>query len=897
MQNNDINKIIEKDIDILFNYDKQTVECLLKNNTVAKFFRDKNKNEIIELQKDNLKYVGLKDGYGIVMRKPKESANKYVYYGNFDINFDQKIFKPKKDKKYDIEIYNTSENGDKNLFEAQSLLDENFVLNDKEYNERYIIDWGYGEYSGVIKDDKKVEKCTIINRDGFYELNLKNGDAFFVEQKGSIYMGKANGKLQRHGEGTLLLGNGVQAEGSFFNGVKEGKVEYKYIDGDRFIDQYHTGYNVSKKDKIKKEQSNLIIFDETDVKEEANRIETRKVKYFDVNKDKKKIKKETYEQKKDKHVKIIIVKHGYFNESPWVFDRSICFGEDIDNDTVKYLNSFKENKDIKSFYISSHACKGALSNLNGYSVKDIIEDVVKNTNNCIGFVSFAVSEYGISSQNVINKNSKIGLKRFITNKPNDKSGYLYHQQYVDLNKDHFFKYYCCLKHDNKIKFLQIPHDLCYWREYLIDNGLFKDALDTVIKDEPYTFKYKYVEEGEQKEKEITISNFKEIKLSDIADDKDLLQSFVKQIKNSNQSPKNISNFLQKIKYLKDNELFKNSVIRYYKGEISYVETIVNNSLSRLYMNTDKYQEDMQEKKWYFFDNSMDKIVLKHIGNLDENNKRYKYIKTLIYNKNNNIDDENYDVAYVGGAKMVKEGCNMKVCFDGKGCLNLLNNKYHKGEFKDNDLCNGELYREEKGGEILVQVKNFKFEGEGDFIFNDGLKFKGIWKEGFIQSGKYYDINGVEIADFILKHGEHFKYPEYPKYASLKILKENTELKEKNKILEDEKIKKSKHFLEYKIENNAFTINVNKKNQLIKKTTKNNNKNKNNNLNLPFIKKRDNLNIFYREKMLKYKNDIHKNKQNINRNNLVLPIISNYKNNNNVVVDLNKGREITNFYKK
>ena len=169
----------------------------------------------------------------------------------------------------------------------------------------------------------------------------------------------------------------------------------------------------------------------------------------------------------------------------------------------------------KSYYISDSACLGAFVDPDDNNLIDKIKDKISNEKDCIGFFSHVRYEYGVGIKNTIDKNNQIGLKRMISR----KGGVYVNDEYFNEHKDEYFRYYCIINEGNEQNIYQIPHELCYWRETLIDGedtsdknkypNKFMEALDNLKQGKSFTFTTKaQVDIGDkfvEQNTEITIS--------------------------------------------------------------------------------------------------------------------------------------------------------------------------------------------------------------------------------------------------------------------------------------------------------------------------------------------------------------------------------------------------------
>ena len=155
-----------------------------------------------------------------------------------------------------------------------------------------------------------------------------------------------------------------------------------------------------------------------------------------------------------------------------------------------------------------------------------------NNEDCIGFVSLVKPSYNISMKQTTkdynnddnNKdNTQYGIKRNASNESNESSITensekpikSYNNECVEkprkYYKDEDFEYYCILNEKGKKNIYKIPADLCYWREDLIDKGIFQEAFEALKSGKNYSFTTDVRDNGKViKNKEITISLNKNI---------------------------------------------------------------------------------------------------------------------------------------------------------------------------------------------------------------------------------------------------------------------------------------------------------------------------------------------------------------------------------------------------
>ena len=177
------------------------------------------------------------------------------------------------------------------------------------------------------------------------------------------------------------------------------------------------------------------------------------------------------------HTKISYINHGYQH------DRHTQ--EAIDENSLNYCK-----KDTKSFYISSMSCHGGFYDEKGNNLFDIVKkQIKKGKQNCIGFVSLTKQQWPNSLNNVVSENLETGIRRH----PDSFNQFekIFGENY---DKNEMVEYYCIKNeldpktNEIKQKIYQIPAELCYWREDLIDNNLFDKAFEVLKNGKEFTFK-------------------------------------------------------------------------------------------------------------------------------------------------------------------------------------------------------------------------------------------------------------------------------------------------------------------------------------------------------------------------------------------------------------------------
>ena len=308
-----------------------------------------------------------------------------------------------------------------------------------------------------------------------------------------------------HGYRQIKYCNGTytgETKDKFFGRCREGHGTYKYKDGAVFEGEYKEG-KIKQNRTIKKiplnNAENIFLQNIEDSKEDKEcftQQNTKKNKtYVDITKGEEVPQENT--NKKD-HLKIIYSDHGSIN---WLLlTHPIC---DLPNANGR-----------KSYYISVTSCHGAFVDKNGDDLIEKIEEKIKGTNT-IGFFSHVDKQYSIVYEPSIDKDGRIGTKRAFAS----KQGADVNDEYFNTHKDEFFHYYCILNEGESQNVYKIPHQLCYWRETLINDkntsdknkypNKFMEALDNLKQGKSFTFTTKaQVDIGDkfvEQNTEITIS--------------------------------------------------------------------------------------------------------------------------------------------------------------------------------------------------------------------------------------------------------------------------------------------------------------------------------------------------------------------------------------------------------
>ena len=213
-----------------------------------------------------------------------------------------------------------------------------------------------------------------------------------------------------------------------------------------------------------------------------------------------------------KHIKIYLDSHGDD-------DRVLSY-------TLQQKHFNYSTAKTKSYYISSGACNGGFYDKKGNNIFDIVKEQIKEKD-CIGFVSLL-------------KSNSILLPNYSQVYNHDKGKYYYGvkressvpigktQAYIGgkFNKNDYVDYYVIMNIKNKDesisqKIFQIPAELCYWRERLIDNNQFIKAFQALQNGQKYNFRarvYSGLSINRTKTKTITLTtNKRKIKECRIVD--------------------------------------------------------------------------------------------------------------------------------------------------------------------------------------------------------------------------------------------------------------------------------------------------------------------------------------------------------------------------------------------
>ena len=299
---------------------------------------------------------------------------------------------------------------------------------------------------------------------------------------------------------------GITYEGEtkdmFFGRCREGYGKTIFEDGEYFQGDWRE-HKIKQTRKIKKIPldnaediflQNINDYDKID-KKTFPQQQTKKNKiYVNITKGEKLPQKSANE--KD-HLKIIYSDHGNSN---LLLKHPIC---DLPNANGR-----------KSYYISNITCGGAFVDENRDNLIEKIEEKIKGTNT-IGFFSHVDKQYSVVYEPSIDKDGRIGTKRAFAS----KQGADVNDEYFNTHKDEFFHYYCILNEGERQNVYKIPHQLCYWRETLIDDkntsdknkypNKFMEALDNLKQGKSFKFTTKaQVDIGDkfvEQNTEITIS--------------------------------------------------------------------------------------------------------------------------------------------------------------------------------------------------------------------------------------------------------------------------------------------------------------------------------------------------------------------------------------------------------
>ena len=323
--------------------------------------------------------------------------------------------------------------------------------------------------------------------------------------KGGVYKGEwKGGVMEGHGKYTYESGNAY--EGKWKGGVREGYGKMTFNNGDVFEGEWKGG-KIKQNRTIKKipldNAENILLQNIEDIettktdKEYFTEQNTKKNKsYIDITKNEKVPQENT--NKKD-HLKIIYSDHGIQGSRK----------------LNKPISDLPNANGRKSYYISDSACLGAFVDPDDNNLIDKIKEKIKGTD-AVGFFSHILNKNNTCGlQPTIDKNNQIGLKRTISR----KGGVYVNDEYFNEHKDEYIRYYCIINEGNEQNIYKIPHQLCYWRETLIDDkhtsdkhkypNKFMEALDNLKQGKSFTFTTKaQVDIGDkfvEQNTEITIS--------------------------------------------------------------------------------------------------------------------------------------------------------------------------------------------------------------------------------------------------------------------------------------------------------------------------------------------------------------------------------------------------------
>ena len=338
-----------------------------------------------------------------------------------------------------------------------------------------------GEFEkGVRKGYGKMTFKDLGVYEGEWKRDVMEGHGEYTFNNEDVYEGKWKGGV-REGYGKYTYKSGDVFEGKYKGGFREGYGKYTYKSGDVFEGEW-------REDKIKQNRTikkiplnnaeNILLQNiedtETD-KEYFTEQNTKKYKsYIDITKNEK-VPQENI-NKKD-HLKIIYSDHGIQGSRK----------------LNKQIRDLPNANGRKSYYISDSACLGAFVDPDDNNLIDKIKEKIKGTD-AVGFFSHILNKNNTCGlQPTIDKNNQIGLKRTISR----KGGVYVNDEYFNEHKDEYIRYYCIINEGNEQNIYQIPHQLCYWRETLIDDkdtsdknkypNKFMEALDNLKQEKSFTF--------------------------------------------------------------------------------------------------------------------------------------------------------------------------------------------------------------------------------------------------------------------------------------------------------------------------------------------------------------------------------------------------------------------------
>ncbi|MBQ7552054.1 MAG: hypothetical protein IJT15_01220 [Rickettsiales bacterium] len=367
-------------------------------------------------------------------------------------------------------------------------------------------------------------------REGYGKMTYEDGDVYKGDWKGDVKEGRGkitfkNGSAydgdwkndKWEGYGKLTYENGDFYEGNWKNDKLEGYGKFTFKDGRSYTADLKQNY-IKQNRTIKKiplDNAENIFLQQTDHwddEEKFTKQNTKKYKTYFEARQYKGLQQENTNQKdhvKD-HLKIMYCDHGQ-PKAHWLRKR-ICKLPNADG--------------RKSYYISNAACFGAFDDRYNNNLVNKIKENIKGTD-AVGFFSHILSNNNTCTiQSTIDKNNKIGLKRV----PCCKNGLCVNDTSFNKNKDKYIRYYVILNEGEEQNIYQIPRDLCYWREVLIDDtetsdteqykNKFMEAVACLKAGRSFTFKTRAQVEVDgklvKKYKTITISGeMKKVEIKDI----------------------------------------------------------------------------------------------------------------------------------------------------------------------------------------------------------------------------------------------------------------------------------------------------------------------------------------------------------------------------------------------
>ena len=371
--------------------------------------------------------------------------------------------------------------------------------------ERYAGNWKNGKRNGRGIQQNTAHKtisCQFSDdcANGTGEIYYDDGDKFQGEiemnqpncgtmyyKNGDKYVGNFDGK-RYHGSGTYYFKNGdiVDVMYNYGDLVKDRIIRKVHNNKNKnaIYMQYISKHNYEDRKYFKTKYDNINVSNN----------------YIEIQEDDKIKNREDINDKNVAHLKIFYSDRG-------------CSSGRLEH-IIQQISLIHKDVKIKSIYLSACSSNRSYYDVSGKNLfDDITKQIMGNNENCIGFVSLVKPSYTTSMKQTRKDynndgNIQYGIKR---NASNESSITEDNEKPRKYYKDEDFEYYCILNENGKKNIYKIPADLCYWREDLIDKGIFQEAFEALKNGKDYSFTTDVRENGKLiKNKKITISLNKNI---------------------------------------------------------------------------------------------------------------------------------------------------------------------------------------------------------------------------------------------------------------------------------------------------------------------------------------------------------------------------------------------------